>query len=34
LMLKKFNNMKGGAKFFRFEGIGPDGPIVKKQILE
>jgi len=34
LMLKKFNNVEGGAKFFRFEGIGPDGPVVRKQIIE
>ena len=30
LMLKKFNNVKGGAKFYRFEGIGRDGPIVRE----
>jgi len=29
LMLKKFNDVKGGAKFYRFEGIGCDGPIVR-----
>jgi len=30
LMLKKFNNVKGGAKFYRFEDIGRDGPIVRE----
>lgn len=28
LMLKKFGSAEGGAKFYRFEGIGPDGPII------
>lgn len=32
LMLKKFNGVEGGAKFYRFEGIGHDGPIVRQQI--
>ena len=30
LMQKKFNKIEGGAKFYRFEGIGKDGPIVKQ----
>ena len=30
LMLKKFNNVEGGAKFYRFEGIGRDGPIIRE----
>ena len=30
LMLKKFNSVEGGAKFYRFEGIGRDGPIVRQ----
>ena len=30
LMLKKFSRVEGGAKFYRFEGIGRDGPIVRK----
>jgi exonuclease SbcC len=29
LMLKKFSNVNGGAKFYRFEGIGGDGPIIR-----
>lgn len=29
LMMKKFSSVEGGAKFYRFEGIGPDGPIVR-----
>jgi len=28
LMVKKFKSLEGGAKFYRFEGIGHDGPIV------
>ncbi|MCF8076494.1 MAG: hypothetical protein K9L23_22195 [Desulfotignum sp.] len=28
LMLKKFSRLKGGAKFYRFESIGRDGPVV------
>ena len=31
LMRKKFKGVPGGAKFYRFEGIGQDGPIVKEQ---
>lgn len=30
LMLKKFNSLEGGAKFYRFEGIGRDGPIIRE----
>jgi exonuclease SbcC len=30
LMLKKFNSVKGGAKFYRFDGIGRDGPIIRE----
>lgn len=30
LMIKKFNNVEGGAKFYKFEGIGRDGPIVRQ----
>lgn len=30
LMMKKFNGVKGRAKFFSFEGIGHDGPIVRE----
>ena len=30
LMRKKFEGVKGGAKFYRFDGIDSDGPIVKK----
>lgn len=29
LMLKKLGGAEGGAKFYRFEGIGPDGPIIR-----
>lgn len=29
LMLKKFASAEAGAKFYRFEGIGPDGPIIR-----
>ena len=29
-MLKKFNSVEGGAKFYRFEGIGCDGPIISE----
>jgi exonuclease SbcC len=28
LMLKKFYSIEGGARFYRFEGIGPDGPVI------
>lgn len=28
LMLKKFSKLKGGARFYRFESIGRDGPVV------
>jgi len=31
LMRKKFKGVAGGAKFYRFEAIGQDGPIVKEQ---
>ncbi len=30
LMRKKFSGVAGGAKFYRFEAIGQDGPIVKE----
>ena len=30
LMRKKFNSVVGGAKFYRFDGIGRDGPIVSE----
>jgi exonuclease SbcC len=29
LMQKKFTNIPGGAKFYKFEGIGQNGPVVK-----
>ena len=29
LMFKKLGGAEGGAKFYRFEGIGPDGPIIR-----
>jgi exonuclease SbcC len=29
LMQKKFSFAEGGAIFYRFEGIGPDGPIIR-----
>ena len=28
LMLKKFSSLEGGARFYRFESIGRDGPVV------
>jgi exonuclease SbcC len=28
LMLKKFSTLEGGARFYRFESIGRDGPVV------
>jgi DNA repair protein SbcC/Rad50 len=30
LMREKFNDAPGGSKFYRFEGIGPDGPNIKE----
>jgi exonuclease SbcC len=30
LMLKKFSRLEGGAKFYRFESIGRDGPVVNQ----
>ncbi len=29
LMRKKFSNIQGGAKYYRFKGIGDDGPIIE-----
>jgi exonuclease SbcC len=29
LMLKKFSRLEGGARFYRFDSIGHDGPIVR-----
>lgn len=29
LMLKKFSKLEGGARFYRFESIGRDGPVVQ-----
>lgn len=30
LMQKKFKNVEGGAIFYKFEGIGQNGPIIKQ----
>ncbi len=31
VMREKFRDVAGGAKFYRFEGIGQDGPVIKEQ---